>query len=84
MLGYFLGISFAIYLHYNVKVHFKFLPIYLSKERDFNIRNIICGFQGADMNDNFHSFYVPLTWVLGLIGATALSVTGMYFFWMVT
>ena len=83
MLGYFLGISFAVLLHYNVKVYFKFLPIYLSKERDFYLRRIFCGFQAADMNGNFHSFYVPLTWVFGLVGTAALSMTSMYFFWLI-
>ena len=83
MLGYFLGISFAVLLHYNVKVYFKFLPIYLSKERDFYLRRIFCGFQAADMNGNFHSFYVPLTWVFGLVGAAVLSMASMYFFWLI-
>jgi len=82
MLGYFVGISFAILLHYNVKVHFKFLPVYLSKEIDFYLRRIFCGFSAADMNSNFHNFYVPITWIFGLIGASAVSVLGMYFFWL--
>jgi len=83
MLGYFIGISFAVLLHYSVKVHFKFLPIYLSKERDFYLRRIFCGFHGADMNSNFHSFYVPVTWVFGLLGAAAVSVASMYLFWTI-
>lgn len=83
MLGYFIGISFAVLLHYSVKFHFKFLPIYLSKERDFYLRRIFCGFHGADMNSNFHSFYVPVTWVFGLLGAAAVSVASMYLFWTI-
>ena len=60
LLGLFLGSSLALFFHFTIKIHFKYLPIYLSKPQKYFLRKLICRFSGADMNANYHQFYVSL------------------------
>ena len=86
LIGYFFGISMAAFLHYNLKVHFKFLPVYLSKPKDYYLRRVLYswkGYSGSDLNENHHHFFVSLPLLAGVIGAGVLLVGAVYVFWLI-
>ena len=75
----------ALLLHYNLKAHFKFLPIYLSTPKEYYLRRLLYswkGFSGSDLNDNHHHFYVSLKLLAGVVLGAILSLASVYVFWV--
>lgn len=60
LLGLFLGSAFAFLGHYVLKIHFKWLPVYISRPQKYYLRKLICPFRSVDMNANYHEFFVSL------------------------
>ena len=64
LLGFLIGIYFSFLLHFKLKIHFKYLPVYLSRQNTANPLD--------DYDENFVKFHVK--WYMYVFSMVAMVV----------